>query len=543
MDGVSMATQPTDTGKQQKTRAGTGDELAIIAQRAQAFTNASGVAIALAEGDSTDEIICRARSGSSAPDVGTALRVEGTFTGLCIQTGKELRCDDAETDTRVDMTAIRALGIKSMVVTPIREDNRVIGVLAVFAPTAHAFTITHVAVLKTMADQISAAVLRERRAREDGGPVEPVRQYAPVAMPKPVASVPVGLPAPVLIKPAASTSSSASARAAAPSPAKVENVRPLAADVGIPVVFPRKEEKPEVRASFSTFDAVGNEEKKGGSSRLIMIVAVVLVVAAVSVFAFMRTRKPATTLSAQPIQEAPNSTTAPGQTSPNAPLSSVPVAGNGQPAANGNVSANNFSANNVAANNTKPSAGTVADGARGVDRNSRPAATANLVDRTVAPDRIERVAAPTVTAGNTVSKIATPSAAAPPTADVAPLQLTITNSGAPTASISALAAEPTSRPTPSLAQSDVQPMAVIKTVPPAYPAIAQARHMSGTVIVEVKVGKDGRVTNPRLISGLSIFRDAAFDAVKQWIFRPAKLNGQPIEQSTQIRVDFVPPPR
>ena len=58
--------------------------------------------------------------------------------------GKELRCDDCETDTRVDTAAIRALGIRSMVVTPIKEENRVIGVLAVFAPTPSASVRTAV---------------------------------------------------------------------------------------------------------------------------------------------------------------------------------------------------------------------------------------------------------------------------------------------------------------------------------------------------------------------------------------------------------------
>src|SRR5947209_19370462 len=173
-----MATQPTDTSKPRLR--GHGDELTVIAQRAQAFTNASGTAIALSEGNA-DEIICRARSGSAAPEVGAALRVEGSFTGLCIQTGKELRCDDAETDTRVDTVAIRSLGIRSMVVTPIKEDNKATGVLAVFAPTPHAFTITHVAVLKTMADQISALLARERRSPREEGHSEP----AAVAMPKP----------------------------------------------------------------------------------------------------------------------------------------------------------------------------------------------------------------------------------------------------------------------------------------------------------------------------------------------------------------------
>jgi len=164
-----METQASDTANSTSNKRGRGtssDDLAVVAQRAQAFTNASGVAIALSEGNG-DEIVCRARSGASAPDVGTTLRMEGTFTGLCIQSGKELRCDDCETDTRVDNTAIRALGIRSMVVAPIREENRVVGVLAAFAPTPHAFTITHVAVLKTMADQISAVLQKERRAREE----------------------------------------------------------------------------------------------------------------------------------------------------------------------------------------------------------------------------------------------------------------------------------------------------------------------------------------------------------------------------------------
>src|SRR5215469_8584509 len=217
-----MATQASDSIKQ-KPRATTADELAVIAQRAQAFTNASGAAIAIGEGN-TDEIVCRARSGASAPDVGTALRVEGTFTGICIQSGKELRCDDAETDTRVDTGAIRALGIRSMVVTPIKEDSRVVGVLAVFAPTAHAFTITHVAVLKTMADQISLLLQKERKAREAGIQPEPA-SAAPVAVARPVTPAPAPVvPAPVVIKPAVSIPPSPP-RAMPPAISKVEPIR------------------------------------------------------------------------------------------------------------------------------------------------------------------------------------------------------------------------------------------------------------------------------------------------------------------------------
>src|SRR5215472_6384163 len=106
-DGATMATKGSEQGVASRVRGVSSDKLAVIAQRAQVFTNASGAAIALSEGNA-DEITCRARAGSSAPEVGTALPVQKTFTGLCIQSGKELRCDDAETDPRVDKAAVRA---------------------------------------------------------------------------------------------------------------------------------------------------------------------------------------------------------------------------------------------------------------------------------------------------------------------------------------------------------------------------------------------------------------------------------------------------
>src|SRR5258707_5498708 len=212
------------------------------------------------------------------------MRVEGSFTGLCIQSGRELRCDDAETDTRVDIAGIRALGIRSMVVTPIKEENRVIGVLMVFAPAAHAFTITHVAVLKTIAGQVSSLLQKERRVREEGIQPEPVRPSAPVTMPKPVATVPAPapvLPPPVVIKPAASSASAATARATFPVVSRVEPIKtsPVAEEVMAPTPFPKRKErreerrtehKLEHRASLRTLDPVAGEEKKS-STRMIII--------------------------------------------------------------------------------------------------------------------------------------------------------------------------------------------------------------------------------------------------------------------------------
>jgi TonB family protein len=510
-----MATQASDTANSsasKRARGASPDDLAVVAQRAQAFTNASGVAIALSEGNA-DEIVCRARSGGSAPDVGATLRVEGSFTGLCIQTGKELRCDDCETDTRVDTAAIRALGIRSMVVTPIREDSRVVGVLAAFAPTPHAFTITHVAVLKTMADQISALLQKERRAREENPQAEAPRPAAPAITAKPVVAATQAPPTPpaVVIKP-----SSPAPRAAAPAMAKVETIKSVPLEV-VPLATPPKKEERRFdavpRANFGTFDSVAAEDKKPGNRFMMVGVVAVLVIAAVATFAFLKIQKPKTA-APQQTQEAAN---VPSTTS-------LPPSASTQPSSV--ASAASSAVPNTVPVNTKP----VAEKAAGktvAEKNSVQA------EKPVPAEKPAHVA----TLGSTgMSRIAQNSAQAAP--EVAPSFIADSaNTSVPLSSL----ARPVASSTPSAAaieQSQLEPLQVLRTGPLVYPAIAKARGITGAVVVQVTVGKDGKPSNPKFISGQPIFRDAAFQAVMGYQFKPAKLNGQPIEQSTSIRLNF-----
>jgi TonB family protein len=522
-DGATMATQVSETGSKTRAR-GALDELAVIAQRAQAFTNASGTAIALSEG-SADEIICRARSGASAPDVGTALRVEGSFTGLCIQSGKELRCDDAETDTRVDTAAIRALGIRSMVVTPIKDDNRVIGVLAVFAPTAHAFTITHVAVLKTMADQISLLLQKERKAKEEGVQPEPARPLAPaVTMPKPVASAPAAMqPPPVVIKPAASPST----RASFPVVSKVEPIKasPVAEEIAVPV-FPKREEKRgeskyEPRPSLSSFEAMAGEGKKSPKN-LIILGVIALAIGGASFYAYRTMHKPAPPPTAQRAPEAP---------SPAAPAPASATGNNAQPSGTAAVNpVNAVSAPNVPAKPAADARAADTKAGKNADKNS-----AKNPEPPPPPQEKRTPEAVAVSAGT--SKIASTDNTAQ-TPDAAPV-LNLSAGNVPGA-LNSLT-KPVASSTPSMiSQSELEPVQVLKRVAPVYPAIAKVRRLSGTVTVQGTVGKDGKVTNLQFLSGLPVFRDAAFDAVKQWQFKPAKLNGQAIEQTTQIQMKFTP---
>jgi GAF domain-containing protein len=135
--------------------------LQLIAERCRTFTRATGSAIALSE---NREMLCRASSGD-APPVGVTLDVTSGFSGYCARTGYLQRCDDTETDPRVDRESCRLLGIRSMIAVPIRLGDVVIGLLEVFSSTAHAFNERDGTILQRLADTVLAAVNRASRPR------------------------------------------------------------------------------------------------------------------------------------------------------------------------------------------------------------------------------------------------------------------------------------------------------------------------------------------------------------------------------------------
>ncbi len=143
--------------------------LSLVASRSQSLLRASGAAIALA-GNDAGTMICRASAGPSAPPVGSTLQVGSGFSGECVRTGSILRCDDTETDERVDRQSCRALGIRSMLAVPLRLDQRVIGLLEVFSAQPGSFDENDSAVLERFAETILAAVNRAARAHDISGP-------------------------------------------------------------------------------------------------------------------------------------------------------------------------------------------------------------------------------------------------------------------------------------------------------------------------------------------------------------------------------------
>jgi putative methionine-R-sulfoxide reductase with GAF domain len=144
----------------------------LVASRSQSLLQASGAAIALT-GKDDGTMVCRASAGPSAPPVGVTLQVGSGFSGECVRTGTTLRCDDANTDERVDRESCRALGIRSILAVPIRLGEKVIGLLEVFSAEPRAFGANHTAVLQRFAETILAAVNRALRAHDPSDPSPP----------------------------------------------------------------------------------------------------------------------------------------------------------------------------------------------------------------------------------------------------------------------------------------------------------------------------------------------------------------------------------
>ena len=134
---------------------GLEDVLRLVAARAAAITGADGVAIALVKDDA---IVCRASTGKIAPDPGIRLDPNSGFSGACLREGHTVRCDDSETDSRVNAEACRVLGTRSMVAVPLTARGRVIGLIEAFSAEPHGFNESDVKSLNLLGELILAAI-------------------------------------------------------------------------------------------------------------------------------------------------------------------------------------------------------------------------------------------------------------------------------------------------------------------------------------------------------------------------------------------------
>jgi protein TonB len=79
---------------------------------------------------------------------------------------------------------------------------------------------------------------------------------------------------------------------------------------------------------------------------------------------------------------------------------------------------------------------------------------------------------------------------------------------------------------------------LIKNVVPQYPMLARQAHTQGDVAVQVVVDRAGNIVDAKAISGPTVLRPAAVEAVRGWKYEPTMLDGQAISVQMLVTLRF-----
>src|SRR6202030_2846635 len=85
---------------------------------------------------------------------------------------------------------------------------------------------------------------------------------------------------------------------------------------------------------------------------------------------------------------------------------------------------------------------------------------------------------------------------------------------------------------------EVTAASILTQTRPVYPPLARQARIQGAVILHAIIDKDGKVAQLEIVSGHPLLVQSALDAVKQWRYKPTRLNGDPVEIDTTITVTF-----
>lgn len=128
----------------------------LIARRTHEISYADGVIIEIAE---NDEVVIQAATGLAVPTLNSRIKIDSCISGLCLMTGQTLYCQDTELDDRVNHPLWLQLGIRSILLAPLRfSDQQIVGVLKVFSKKVDAFNEQDIRSLQLMAGLLGLAM-------------------------------------------------------------------------------------------------------------------------------------------------------------------------------------------------------------------------------------------------------------------------------------------------------------------------------------------------------------------------------------------------
>ncbi|MFI5087291.1 MAG: TonB family protein [Terriglobales bacterium] len=555
------------------------EELLDLAERAQAYTNAAGVAIALRHGQ---ELLVRTSTGA-APEVGSIVPMSDGFIADCLRSRRPLCCRDTESDSRVG-PLFRAMKTRSLIAIPICEHRDARGVMMVIAPLPNAFQPTHTAILMTLSD-IIASKLAARNALpemdiEIANVQAPVVSAEPVVLPE-VAAAPVAMPAPVVTaapvaKPAPVETAAAAPASVTPAPKPAEPVspfhdaKPLATE---PATTPAPVASPAVPAALLRTAALPLPEEQIEAKPdpgLLSPSEDPTRFKPVSSIAWSTTASPRPEL-------------APINLKPVAPIlkAAVPMAASAAHPAVVNYVMPTIAAWEAPAAQTNKRPMLLAAGVTAALLVVAGLLVFHSTSKEVPPPAVSvpapvAVALPPATAAAPVPVAvkagtrAKPAVAQPeqpkasnPAESVAvePKHRTVT----PVIEIAAAQPKPKQESEPEMAapklslasndaavssisklpvalparlKSELVPATLVSRTAPVYPQMARQMGTYGSVLMNVTISPEGSVSAVRVISGATQLRQAAISAVRQWRYKPALLNGQPTESTAEVQINF-----
>lgn len=445
-----------------------------IVEQACLATGATGSAIALTR---DGEMVCRATTGRTAPDLGVRLDNAG-FSAECLRVGTLQRCDDTETDPRVDASACRLLGVRSILVVPLWYWGEFMGIFEIFSPRPNAFGERDEQTLQALAYRIV------RHTKESSGRLAgftAANEEVPAFAAPPADRRPDFAPEPV------------------PEPA-----RPNVVELRPKVVISQPPDR------WSTFLMA--------CAAFIAVVIVGLMVWRLQWNRAAAAEKSARSTAAEPqIQEldlGPPAAIAAPLPEQDAPKPVVPAAKPKKSVSADDVVVSAVEKKVVAvpARSSDDVAiydhGKLIYGSPVPDPN-QPATTKK------APSK------PISSAAKSASQVTMPAAL-------------LSKSGPADAFAPDLIDGRFVRLKPELAEG-----LLADRVEPEYPDAARHAHIQGSVTLETLIGANGRVQQVTPVSGNPQLADAAVNAVRQWRYKPFTVDGHKVPIRTQVTVTFI----
>ena len=426
--------------------AGGGQEmdtlLGTIAIAAQAMTDATGAALGILRDGS---VACVGRSGETAPALGARLSGNSGISGECLRNGRSQRCDDTETDPRVDAEVCRHLGLRSIAAVPIRSRLETVGILEVFSTTAHAFSEEHMARLVSLAELADAA----SSAAVTNTYIQPAGRVDQGLEPRP----------------------------------------------DLPVLSSSWTQSEKSRKAIFRYLAVAGA----------VVVLGLFSVASWKMWSELKSRNAPKPVVAQSTETTPIPTDIPASTEHTLPAKPTPE----------RLGTVQTPANTTQKNSVVQAARTETEPDDGLIR-SIPTDSSAKINKAVGMNKPAAIDASVNT----------------------PPQVAIVST--PDDSLNGILTSHAAMPKLSSAHisEGVTPLLLQHKVMPSYPHQAMVIRREGTVVLRAIVSDTGQVSDIKLMSGDLILGRAAIDAVRQWRYHPALLNGKPTQTETDITLNF-----